>query len=78
MGSKVSQNIVIDPSIIMLDGNYLIPTRTKSGDTAFLRVDARTRNVDMLLNRFEYNKKKSESDPSRPERSDRESDSKEN
>lgn len=46
-----SQHMVIDPSIFVIDGSYIIPTVTKKGSRAFVRIDPKSKSFNVLRER---------------------------
>ena len=51
MGSCLSQsqNIIVDPSIFVLDGCYIIPTISKrTGEQAFIRIDPKSKRLNII------------------------------
>jgi len=46
-----SQHMVVDPSIFVLDGYYIIPTVNKKGLRAFVSVDPKTKSFNVLRER---------------------------
>lgn len=46
-----SQHMVVDPSIFVLDGYYIIPTVSKTGARAFVRIDPKSKAFNVLRDR---------------------------
>lgn len=46
-----SQHMVVDPSIFVLDGYYIIPTVSKTGARAFVRIDPKSKTFNVLRDR---------------------------